>query len=68
MPTGIATDDTTKYFFQDLMENQSLGSLLSFENEEKKLDAESEKLCDEKGMSQQTIADLLNTHLRTPYK
>lgn len=33
-----------------------------------KVDAESEKLWDEKGMSQQTIADLLNTHLRTPYK
>lgn len=33
-----------------------------------KVDAESEKLWDEKRMSQQTINDLLNTHLRTPYK
>ena len=33
-----------------------------------KVDAESEKLWDEKGMSQQSIDDLLNAHLRTPYK
>ncbi|MCC6179255.1 MAG: hypothetical protein IT305_28445, partial [Chloroflexi bacterium] len=35
VPTGIATDDTTKLFFQDLMEAGSLVSLFSFENEEK---------------------------------
>lgn len=33
-----------------------------------KVDAESEKIWDEKGMSQQSIDDLLNAHLRTPYK
>jgi hypothetical protein len=31
-PSGIATDDTTKYFFADLMESQSLVSLYDFEN------------------------------------
>ena len=35
MPSGIATDDTTKFFFQDLMDTGSLVSLFSFENEEK---------------------------------
>ena len=34
LPTGIATDDTTKYFFQDIVETRSLASLFSFENEE----------------------------------
>ena len=34
VPSGIATDDTTKYFFQDLMHSRSLVSLYSFENEE----------------------------------
>jgi hypothetical protein len=34
----------------------------------KKVDAESEKLWEEKGMTQQSIDDLLNVHLRTPYK
>jgi type I restriction-modification system DNA methylase subunit len=34
LPTGIATDDTTKYFFGDLVEKRSLISLYSFENEE----------------------------------
>ncbi len=34
VPSGIATDDTTKYFFRDLMESHSLASLYSFENEE----------------------------------
>ena len=33
-----------------------------------KVDEESEKLWEEKGMTQQNIEDLLNTHLRTPYK
>jgi hypothetical protein len=33
-----------------------------------KVDAESEKIWEAKGMNQQTISDLLNTHLRTPYK
>ena len=30
VPSGIATDDTTKYFFQDLMKRGSLASLYSF--------------------------------------
>jgi hypothetical protein len=34
LPTGIATDDTTKFFFQDLVGKKSLFSLYSFENEE----------------------------------
>jgi hypothetical protein len=32
LPTGIATDDTTKYFFQDVMDTKSLVSLFDFEN------------------------------------
>lgn len=32
VPSGIATDDTTKYFFQELMERRSLVSLYDFEN------------------------------------
>src|SRR5581483_8521142 len=32
LPTGIATDDTTKFFFQDLVEKRSLFSLFDFEN------------------------------------
>ncbi|WP_316755400.1 Eco57I restriction-modification methylase domain-containing protein [Streptomyces herbicida] len=32
VPTGIATDDTTKYFFQDLMKRRSLVSLYDFRN------------------------------------
>lgn len=32
LPSGIATDDTTKFFFQDLVEKQSLVSLYDFEN------------------------------------
>jgi len=35
VPSGIATDDTTKYFFQDLMDKRSLASLYDFENREK---------------------------------
>lgn len=34
VPSGIATDDTTKLFFQDLVRAGSLVSLYSFENEE----------------------------------
>lgn len=34
VPSGIATDDTTKYFFQDLSEKHSLASLYDFENRE----------------------------------
>jgi hypothetical protein len=34
LPSGIATDDTTKFFFQDLVQKKSLASLYSFENEE----------------------------------
>ena len=33
VPTGIATDDTTKAFFGDLMSRQSLAQLVGFENE-----------------------------------
>lgn len=35
VPSGVATDDTTKFFFQDMMDTQSLASLYSFENREK---------------------------------
>jgi hypothetical protein len=35
VPSGIATDDTTKFFFQGLMDTQSLVSLYDFENREK---------------------------------
>lgn len=35
VPSGIATDDTTKYFFSDLMSVGGIASLYSFENEEK---------------------------------
>ncbi|MFD7942713.1 Eco57I restriction-modification methylase domain-containing protein [Streptomyces sp. NPDC059744] len=31
-PTGIATDATTQYFFKDLVQHGSLGSLYDFEN------------------------------------
>jgi Eco57I restriction-modification methylase len=34
LPSGIATDDTTKIFFQDMMTTHSLRCLYSFENEE----------------------------------
>jgi len=33
VPTGIATDDTTKFFFQDLVEKKSLQSYYGFKNE-----------------------------------
>ena len=32
LPTGIVTDDTTKFFFQDVVESKSLISLFDFEN------------------------------------
>lgn len=32
LPTGIATDATTQYFFKDLVENGSIASLYDFEN------------------------------------
>jgi hypothetical protein len=32
VPSGIATDDTTKFFFQDLVRSQALASLYDFEN------------------------------------
>jgi hypothetical protein len=35
VPTGIATDDTTKHFFRDLVETRSLASLYGFDNHEK---------------------------------
>ena len=31
-PSGVATDDTTKFFFQDLVDRASLASLFDFEN------------------------------------
>jgi len=34
IPSGIATDDTTKYFFRDMVGSGELVSLLSFENED----------------------------------
>lgn len=34
VPTGIATDDTTKFYFQDIMKTGTLVCLFSFENEE----------------------------------
>ena len=34
VPSGIATDDTTKYLFADLVEKKSLASLFDFENRE----------------------------------
>lgn len=52
------------------MDEQDLAAIKSLLSNyyAQKVDAESVKLWDEKGMSQQTIDDLLNTHLRTPYK
>jgi len=35
VPTGIATDDTTKFYFQDVMETGALASLYDFENRHK---------------------------------
>ena len=35
VPSGIATDDTTKFFFQDLVQQKSLVSLFDFENRKK---------------------------------
>ena len=32
LPSGIATDDTTKFFFQDVVQRNSLRSLFDFEN------------------------------------
>ncbi|OQB99432.1 MAG: hypothetical protein BWX80_03702 [Candidatus Hydrogenedentes bacterium ADurb.Bin101] len=32
VPSGIATDDTTKYFFQDIVETNTLANLYDFEN------------------------------------
>lgn len=34
VPSGIATDDTTKFYFQDIVEKRSLVSLYDFENRE----------------------------------
>lgn len=34
LPTGIATDDTTKFFFQEVVEKKCLVSLFDFENKE----------------------------------
>jgi hypothetical protein len=35
IPAGIASDDTTKFFFRDIVEKRSLVSLFGFENEER---------------------------------
>ncbi|MBI4579478.1 MAG: N-6 DNA methylase [Planctomycetes bacterium] len=35
VPSGIATDDTTKHFFADLMENKGLAALYDFENRDR---------------------------------
>lgn len=35
LPTGIATDATTQYFFKDLVTSRTLASIYDFENEEK---------------------------------
>ncbi len=35
VPSGVATDDTTKWFFQNLLEKRSLASLYDFENRKK---------------------------------
>lgn len=35
VPTGIATDDTNKYFFGDIVEQKAILSLFDFENREK---------------------------------
>ena len=35
VPTGVATDDTTKFYFQDVMETGALVSLFDFENRHK---------------------------------
>ena len=35
IPSGIASDDTTKFFFQDIMKKRSLVSLYDFENRKK---------------------------------
>ena len=35
LPSGIATDDTTKHYFHDLMQTKTLASLYDFENREK---------------------------------
>lgn len=32
VPTGIATDDTTKFYFQEIVESETLASLFDFEN------------------------------------
>jgi hypothetical protein len=39
LPTGIATDATTQYFFKDLVENGSISSLYDFENRKPLFDA-----------------------------
>jgi len=39
VPSGIATDDTTKFFFQDLVDRASLASLFDFESREGLFDA-----------------------------
>lgn len=51
VPSGIATDDTTKFFFGDLTDSKSLASLYDFENgrrEEEEQDSDSDEEEDEK--------------------
>lgn len=46
VPSGIATDDTTKFFFQDMVTTRSLISLYDFENRKKIFDIDSRiKFC-----------------------
>jgi hypothetical protein len=35
VPSGIATDETTRHFFSDLMDKKSLGALYDFENHDR---------------------------------
>jgi len=44
VPSGIATDDTTKHFFADLIENNSLSSLYDFENGMRESDEAAEQV------------------------
>lgn len=47
VPSGIATDDTTKYFFVDLTETRSISSLYDFENGMRQAEPEDSEELDE---------------------
>lgn len=54
VPSGIATDDTTKFFFADLMEQRTLASLYDFENGMREADdSEDEESEDDEGATRQ---------------